>query len=131
MCSSSLYSHNVIWWGKVILRPTFPLLAVESLAGVDPGCRSPAQLCLPASVRLFIPGCACVFVGMWRVVELHRCVCVCVRAHVSLSAVIPLPGRLFQNTSLIKVGQNYFYRKAIFRRCSRLRHLRLCRHGEE
>ena len=72
---------------KVLLCQTFPLLAEESLARAGPRYRSPAQLCLPASVRLFIPGCTCVFVGMWRVAKLHRglyecvcvCVCVCVR----------------------------------------------------
>lgn len=51
---------------------------MESLARAGPGYRSPAQLCLPASVRLFIPGCTCVFVGMWRVAKLHRGVCECV-----------------------------------------------------
>lgn len=39
--------------------------------------RRSAQLCLPASVRLFIPGCTCVFVGMWRVAKLHKGVWVC------------------------------------------------------
>lgn len=55
---------------KVLLRPTFSLLAAESLARADPLYRSPAQLCLPASVGLFIPGFTCVFV--WMVVILHR-----------------------------------------------------------
>lgn len=73
-------------FGKV---KTFPLLpppsAPDSLARVDAGYRSPAQLCLPASVRFFIPGCACVFMGRWRAVKLHRgetlCVHVCVCVH--------------------------------------------------
>lgn len=75
----------------------FPLLTAESLARAGPGYRSPAQLCLPASVRLFIPGCTCVFVGMWRVAKLHKgmwvwvcvvykfilllCVCDCISKH--------------------------------------------------
>lgn len=61
------------------------------MARAGPGYRSPAQLCLPASVRLFIPGCTCVFVGMWRVAKLHRglyeCVCVCVCTHVHFFAL--------------------------------------------
>lgn len=55
----------------------FPLLTAESLARAGPGYRRSAQLCLPASVRLFIPGCTCVFVGMWRVAKLHKGVWVC------------------------------------------------------
>lgn len=81
-------------------------------------CRvsSPAQLCLPASVRFFIPGCACVFMGRWRVVKLHRgeTVCVCAQHFktqrqprntnqpLSLSAAVSLPARLFRSERLIK-----------------------------
>lgn len=124
----------------------FPLLTAESLARAGPGYRSSAQLCLPASVRLFIPGCTCVFVGMWRVAKLHKgmWVWVCgVQVHFvalyvwlhlktppaplshitppSLSAAISLPRRLFQSIRLIKwarsTAEHYFYQKAIFRRC--------------
>lgn len=37
--------------------PAYPLLALQSLAGADPGYPSLAQLCRPAAVRLSIPGC--------------------------------------------------------------------------
>lgn len=116
------------------------------MARAGPGYRSPAQLCLPASVRLFIPGCTCVFVGMWRVAKLHRGLheCVCVRAssffcnvcvpfttspppahpHITPTSphtAISLPRRLFRSTRLIKwarsTAERYFYQKAIFRRC--------------
>lgn len=78
-CKSTMSSGGV----KFYFAKLFLLLAAESLARADPGYRSPAQLCLPASVRLFIPGCTCVFVGMWRVGKLHRgervCACVCIQ----------------------------------------------------
>lgn len=97
----SLKTHNVIWWSKVLLCQTFPLLAADSVAGADPGYRSPAQLCLPASVRLFIPGCTCVFVGMWSVAKLHRGECACVHVFVCAGSFISvcLPFAAFQTPS--------------------------------
>lgn len=58
-CWSTMSSGGV----KFYFAKLFPLLAVESLARADPGYQSPAQLCRPASVRLFIPGCTCELVG--------------------------------------------------------------------
>lgn len=103
VCSSSLCWSAMSSGGwRVLLCQNFPPSAVQSLAGADPGYQSPTQLFQPAFVRLSIPGCMCVsgeVEGGWIA---RCCLCVCMHACV---CPISLPGRLFQNTPLIKVGQ--------------------------
>lgn len=78
VCSSSQGRSTTSSAGaKFHFAKLSPLLA-------DPGCRSPAQLCLPASVRLFIPGCTCVFAGMRRVGKLQGGSILYRRVHVCL-----------------------------------------------